>query len=313
VNFYVCQTSAGKTLAPGPCPATAPNHLSTVHLTPGASNTASAPSGSFLPTAGGTWCFSAVYGGDSIYTGSADNTSASNLDANECVLVAPSASTIASFISAAGVTLGPSGSATDFVTVTGNVVGGSPTGNLSFYACHTSITATFTQGPCPVAGTPVNAAVALVPGAGDSSSATSSAFVPTSVGTWCFSAFYGGSATYAATGDNTSASNLDANECVLVGAPSGDAITSDPNASATAGSPFSFLVTTSGSPTPNIKKRGRLPHGLHFVNNHNGTATISGVPTLRRNVGMHTLTLLALFGKGRSKVVVTQTFTITVA
>jgi hypothetical protein len=105
---------------------------------------------------------------------------------------------------------------------------------------------------------------------------------------------------------------VDANECVLVGPPSGDAITSDPNASATAGSFFSFVVTTSGSPTPSIKKRGKLPRGLHIVNNHDGTATVSGVPALK-GVGVHQLTLVAKFGTRKAKVTVTQVFTITVA
>ncbi len=311
VNFYVCQTGTATTLTSGPCAATAGDHLATVHLTAGVNNSASAPSGAFVPTAAGTWCFSAVYGGDTIYTGSADNTSSTNLDANECVLVSPSAATIATFISAASVTLGSGGSASDFVTVTGNLVGGSPTGSVSFYACHTSITGTLTPGVCPVGGTPEDANVALVPGAGDSSAATSSSFVPTSVGTWCFSAVYGGSATYAASADNTTI--VDANECVLVGPPSGDAFTSDPNASGTAGTSFSFLVTTSGSPTPNIKKKGRLPRGVHFVNNHNGTATISGVPNLKKGIGVRQVTLVAIFGKGKAKVFVTQVFTITVA
>jgi hypothetical protein len=312
VNFYVCQTGTGRTLATGPCPATAADHLSTVHLTPGANNSASAPSGSIIPSSAGTWCFSAVYGGDSVYTGSADNTSASNLDPNECVLVAPAVSTIATFISSANVTLGPSGTASDFVTVSGNVVGGSPTGSVSFYACHTSAAATLVPGPCPAAGTPVDAAAALVLGAGASSSVTSTAFAPTSVGTWCFSAVYGGNATYAASADNTSASNLDPNECVLVGVPAGDAITSDPNASGSVGTAFLFLVTTSGTPTPVIKKKGKLPRGLHFVNNQNGTATLSGVPTAK-SIGVHHLTIQATFGKGKSKVVVTQAFTVTVS
>jgi hypothetical protein len=310
VNFYVCQTGTTSTLKTGPCPATVANHLATVHLTSGANNSAAAPSGPFVPTSAGSWCFSAVYGGDTIYTGSADNTGATNLDASECVLVAPASPTIATFISTANVTLGPNGSATDFVTVSGNLVGGSPTGGVSFYACHTGITGTLTPGTCPPGGTPEDANVALVPGAGDSSATTSSAFVPTSVGTWCFSAVYGGSATYAASADNTT--TVDANECVLVGPPSGDAITSDPNASATAGSSFSFLVTTSGSPTPSIKKRGKLPRGLHIVNNHDGTATISGVPALK-GVGVHQLTLVAKFGTRKAKVTVTQVFTITVA
>jgi hypothetical protein len=227
------------------------------------------------------------------------------------VLVAPSASTIATFISVANLTLGPTGSATDFVMVSGNLAGGSPTGTVSFYACHTSITATLTPGLCPVGGTPEDANVAVTPGAGDSSSATSTTFVPTSVGTWCFAAVYGSSATYASSADNTT--SVDPNECVLVGPPSIDAITSDPNASATAGSSFTFLVTTSGSPTPSIKKRGRLPRGLHVVNNHNGTATITGVPNIKRTIGVHQLTLVAKFGSHKTKVLVTQVFTITVS
>ena len=53
-------------------------------------------------------------------------------------------------------------------------------------------------------------------------------------------------------------------------------ITSVNNASVVAGRPFSFTVTTSGIPTPRITEAGRLPHGLTFTNNGNGTATIAG-------------------------------------
>jgi hypothetical protein len=243
VNFYVCQTGTTRTLARGPCAATSGAHLATAHLVAGANNTATVASGSFTPTSAGTWCFSAVYAGDSIYTGSTDNTSAANLDANECVLVAPSPSTTATFISSAKLTLGPLSSAGDTVTVTGNVVGGAPTGTVNFYVCHTSITSTFTPGPCLNSGTPQDAVI-LLTGAGASSAAGSKAFVPNSVGTWCFSAVYGGNSTYAASADNTSAANLDSDECMLVGPPSGDAITSSPNASGRAGFAFSFLVTT---------------------------------------------------------------------
>jgi hypothetical protein len=51
---------------------------------------------------------------------------------------------------------------------------------------------------------------------------------------------------------------------------------------------------------------------LHIVNNHDGTATISGVPALK-GVGVHQLTLVAKFGTRKAKVTVTQVFTITVA
>ena len=312
VNFYVCQTSTAKAISPGACVATTSSHLATAHLTATTGNAATSSSGSFTPTSAGTWCFSAVYGGDSIYTGSTDNTSSANLDANECVLVTPSPSTTATFISSARLTLGPMNSAYDTVTVTGNVVGGAPTGSVTFYVCHTSITATFAPGPCLASGTPEDAAVPLLTGAGASSAASSKVFVPNSVGTWCFSAVYTGSTTYAPSADNASSATEDSGECVLVNPPTGDAITSAPNASARAGFSFSFLVTTSGSPTPTIKKTGKLPKGVHLVNNHNGTATLSGIPSVSKGVGTYHLTIEALFGKGKARHTLTQAFVLTV-
>jgi hypothetical protein len=313
VTFYVCQTGTTQTVTRGPCAATSGNQLAIAHLSAGASNASTASSGAFTPTSAGTWCFSAVYGGDSIYTGSTDNTSSANLDSHECVLVAPSPSTTSTFISSAKLTLGPMSSATDTVTVAGNVVGGAPTGSVTFYVCQTSISSTFAPAPCPASGTPEDAGVALLTGAGSTSAASSSTFVPTSVGTWCFSAVYAGSAKYSGSSDNTSAANLDDDECLLVGPPSGDAITSSPNGSATAGFLFTFTVTTSGSPTPTLKKKGKLPSGVHFVNNHNGTATISGIPNVKRGMGVYHLTITATFGKGKAKHPVTQAFILTVS
>ena len=54
-----------------------------------------------------------------------------------------------------------------------------------------------------------------------------------------------------------------------------------------------------------------LPKGLHFVNNHNGTATISGIASAKK-LGAHHLTITATFGKGKTKHVATQAFTLTV-
>jgi hypothetical protein len=56
------------------------------------------------------------------------------------------------------------------------------------------------------------------------------------------------------------------------------AFTSTDSASATAGSPFNFTVTTSGYPAPSIGASG-LPAGFTFTDLGNGTATISGTPT----------------------------------
>ncbi len=54
--------------------------------------------------------------------------------------------------------------------------------------------------------------------------------------------------------------------------------TSANSASGTKGQSFSFTVTTTGVPAPSLTKSGKLPHGLSFVNNGDGTATISGTP-----------------------------------
>ena len=66
---------------------------------------------------------------------------------------------------------------------------------------------------------------------------------------------------------------------------------------------------------PKIKGKGKLPKGVHFHNNHNGTATLSGTPTSTKHrsaVGTHPLTFTATFGRGKTKEVVTQAFTLTV-
>jgi hypothetical protein len=87
------------------------------------------------------------------------------------------------------------------------------------------------------------------------------------------------------------------------------AITSPNGATATAGSHFSFPVTTSGSPVPKITEKGTLPKKLTFTDLGNATATISGKP---KTTGVYHLTLKATFGTGSSKYVVTQAFTLTV-
>ena len=85
-------------------------------------------------------------------------------------------------------------------------------------------------------------------------------------------------------------------------------ITSPPSDSVFVGSPFSFAVTTSGSPSPKITEKGKLPKGVKF-HKGTGTATISGKAT---KAGTYHVTIKATFGKGKTKDLVTQAFTLTV-
>jgi hypothetical protein len=72
------------------------------------------------------------------------------------------------------------------------------------------------------------------------------------------------------------------------------------------GSPFSFTVTTGSGGTPAITKSGLLPVGVHFTDNADGTATLSGTPT-GRSQGVYPLTFYAN-GGGFAR----QAFTLTV-
>jgi predicted lipoprotein with Yx(FWY)xxD motif len=92
-------------------------------------------------------------------------------------------------------------------------------------------------------------------------------------------------------------------------------ISSSPSAAATVGTAFTFPVTAIGSPTPTIKGKGKLPKGVKF-HMGTGTAAISGTPTSTKHksaVGTYHLTITAIFGKGKTKQLVTQSFTLTVS
>ena len=91
--------------------------------------------------------------------------------------------------------------------------------------------------------------------------------------------------------------------------PTSQDITSSDDATATTGQPFSFTVTTTGTPTPRLSETGTLPRKLTFTDNGNGTATISGKA---KKVGSSELVFTATFGKGSGKYVVLQVFTLTV-
>ena len=67
-----------------------------------------------------------------------------------------------------------------------------------------------------------------------------------------------------------------------------------------------FTVTTTGIPTPSITESGALPAGVTFLDNGDGTGTLSGTPTA---TGTFAITFTAQNGVGPNG---TQTFTLTV-
>lgn len=85
------------------------------------------------------------------------------------------------------------------------------------------------------------------------------------------------------------------------------AITSASATSFAAGSADSFTVTTTGVPTPAITESGKLPKGVAFVDNGDGTATLSGAADAP---GSFPLTITAANGIGSNAV---QDFSLSVA
>jgi len=85
------------------------------------------------------------------------------------------------------------------------------------------------------------------------------------------------------------------------------AITSGNNATFTEGSAGSFKVTSTGFPTATVSEAGTLPAGVSFVNNGDGTGTVSGTPTVS---GIFPITFAANNGVGSGA---TQSFTLTVS
>jgi hypothetical protein len=89
------------------------------------------------------------------------------------------------------------------------------------------------------------------------------------------------------------------------GAPS---ITSSAGTTVTAGTAMApFTITTSGFPAPALTRKGPLPAGVTFTDNHNGTATISGNPKAGAG-GIYVLTITATDGQGTAA----QTFSLVV-
>ncbi|MCU1496891.1 MAG: hypothetical protein JWM47_844, partial [Acidimicrobiales bacterium] len=86
------------------------------------------------------------------------------------------------------------------------------------------------------------------------------------------------------------------------------AITSADTTTFLVGTPGSFTVTTTGSPTPSLARTGALPAGITFVDNGDGTATLAGTPAAGTG-GTYRLAVTASSGLGANA---TQSFTLKV-
>ena len=86
------------------------------------------------------------------------------------------------------------------------------------------------------------------------------------------------------------------------------AITSVATAAFTEGSAGTFTISTTGTPTASITESGALPAGMSFLDNGDGTATISGTPSVG-SAGNYSLIVTATNGVSP---VATQTLTLTV-
>jgi hypothetical protein len=79
------------------------------------------------------------------------------------------------------------------------------------------------------------------------------------------------------------------------------------NTTVTVGNSVNITIQTSGFPAPTLSRSGSLPSGVTYTDNHNGTATISGVPAAGSG-GTYTDTITATNCAGSPS----QTITLTV-
>jgi hypothetical protein len=91
-------------------------------------------------------------------------------------------------------------------------------------------------------------------------------------------------------------------------APLAPSITSGGSTTFTEGSAGTFTVTSTGNPTATLSESGTLPTGVSFVDNGDGTATLTGTPAAG-TAGSYPLTITATNGVGGPA---TQSFTLTV-
>ncbi len=220
VVFSVCGPLPGR----APCTSGGTSDASATLVSVARSQVATAPQ--FTPTALGDWCFRAAYQGNPVYLTSSDVAPATN-----CFTVTPANSTTTSTPASPSIQLGASSH--DSVSVTGNPVAGTPTGNVSFSVCGPLTSAS----GCATGGTSLGA----VPLSGGS--AASPSFVPVALGTYCYRAVYPGIGNYLGSSDAS------ADGCFTVTQASSTTTSTPANASIQLGASTSDSVTVRGNPT----------------------------------------------------------------
>jgi hypothetical protein len=94
-------------------------------------------------------------------------------------------------------------------------------------------------------------------------------------------------------GTNTASVDL---TMTIGGTETAPKITSRNTATFHLGDPSAFTVTTTGDPTPSITETAFLPDGVSFVDNGDGTATLSGTPAILDATGNYDLIFTASNG-----------------
>ena len=118
----------------------------------------------------------------------------------------------------------------------------------------------------------------------------------------------GSNGTYSFSITATNGVSPDATQTFTLTVQSAPAITSGDSTTFTEGSAGTFTVTSTGFPTAALSESGLLPSGVSFVDNGDGTATLSGTPAAGSN-GVYSFSIKAKNGVSPNA---TQTFTLTV-
>lgn len=287
VTFAICYSATADPTSCTTSTAGAQPVGSPVNLVTSSATVATATSDPFTPKEAGYYCFAALYGGDSLYSASADTSSATNGAAAdpECFHVtssvpyspppvpvvpvtSPSVSTSTTTqVSSSAVVLGSAIHDTAQVTS----ATGAPTGTVTFWWCGPESQATICS---PTTGTEVGGSPAtLVPQTGaDRSIATSASVTPSAPGTYCFAAQYtpASGSVDTASSDNTSGSPQ-TDECVRVGAPKLTGVKqSDPTSggSVLPGTDVTYTVTLSNAgtaPADDVTVYDTVPTGTTYV------------------------------------------------
>jgi uncharacterized repeat protein (TIGR01451 family) len=247
ITFYECGPGATTcTSATGTLVGTGP-------LSGAAGDTATTTSPSWIPATAGAYCYAATYNppAGSPYAAESDPTP-------ECFTVG--SGSVTPPVALTDFTTTPSGalagsSASDSATVTGTATAGSPTGTITFYECGPSVTT------CSTGGTPIGSGT-LSAGGGDTATATSPAWVPTTPGAYCYAAAYTPPA-----GGAYAAETAPTPECFTIGAVALSK-SSNPSGSVGPGQVITYTLTATNTGTTGsvvVPVNDTVPAGTTYV------------------------------------------------